>query len=44
MHPPEQYRQMNRPHFRTEVSETETIVMDDLEQDGKRTGYKSEFQ
>jgi len=43
VHPPGQHRQLNAPHSQRTVSEAETIVMDDLDQDGKRKGYKSEY-
>ena len=37
MHPPE--RRMVEPHVRSEFSE-ETVVTDDLDEDGKRKAWK----
>ena len=41
MHPPE--KQMNAPlRARSEVSEAETVVMDSLDQEGKRKAWRSD--
>jgi hypothetical protein len=39
VHPPER---MNQPVLRNDYSEAETVVMDDLDDDGKRKGWKNE--
>jgi hypothetical protein len=41
VHPPET-RRLNAPILRTSTS-AETFVMDDLDEDGKRKGWKSEL-
>jgi len=40
VHPPE--RILNQPVLRSDHSEAETIVMDNLDEDGKRSGWKNE--